>query len=60
MAETLLKREEILFLIEKWRRDIKGTDPKFWSKIAIIFFFCEKASSGMWEICPKILGGYEY
>ena len=39
----------------------KGTDPKFWSKIAI-FFFAEKASSGMWEIqiCPKILGGYEY
>ena len=39
--------------------NFKGTDPKFWSKIAI-FFFAEKASSGMWEICPKILGGYEY
>ena len=38
---------------------LKGTDPKFWSKIAI-FFLAEKASSGMWEICPKISGGYEY
>ena len=40
-------------------KNIKGTDHKFWSKIAI-FFFAEKASSGMWEISPKILGGYEY
>ena len=29
--------------------------------IIIIFFFLgEKVSSGIWETCPKILGGYEY
>ena len=29
--------------------------------IIIIFFFMgEKVSSGIWETCPKILGGYEY
>ena len=38
---------------------LKGTDPKFWSKIAKKNFV-EKASSGMGEILPKILGGYEY
>ena len=26
---------------------VKGTDPKFWSKIAFFFFFFGKASSGM-------------
>ena len=36
----------------------KGTDPNFGQKLQ--FFFAGKASSGMWEICPKILGGYEY
>ena len=24
------------------------------------FFLGEKVSSGIWETCPKILGGYEY
>ena len=28
--------------------------------IIIFFFFGEKVSSGIWEMCPKILGGYEY
>ena len=40
---------------------VKGTDPQILVKNCnIFFFFAEKASSGMWEICPKILGGYEY
>ena len=45
----------------------KVTDP-FWGHdflpilvIIIIFFFLgEKVSSGIWETCPKILGGYVY
>ena len=27
--------------------------------IIIFFFFGEKLSSGIWETCPEILGGYE-
>ena len=38
---------------------LKGTDPKFWSKIAKKFFV-ETASLGMGEMRPKILGGCEY
>ena len=41
----------------------KGTDPFFLPIliINIIFFFLgEKVSSGIWETCPKILGGYVY
>ena len=39
---------------------VKGTDPKFYSKIAKKKFFVEKAFSGMGEMRPKILGDYEY
>ena len=43
---------------------VTGTDP-FWGHdflpilviIIILFFFCEKVSSGIWETCPKIIGG---
>ena len=42
-----------------------GGQPLFFTNsghnIIIIFFFIgEKVSSGIWETCPKILGGYEY
>ena len=46
----------------------KGTDP-FWGHVFFtnfghnyhfLFFLREKVSSGIWETCPKILGGYEY
>ena len=37
---------------------LKGPTQNFRQKLQ--FFFAEKASLGMWEICPKILGGYEY
>ena len=43
---------------------IKGIDPfilatNFGHNYHFLFF-CEKVSSGIWETCPKILGGYEY
>ena len=38
---------------------LRGPTQKFGQKLQF-FLFAEKASSGMWEICPKILGGYEY
>ena len=34
--------------------NIKGTNPKFYSKMAKKIFFVEKASSGMGEMRPKI------
>ena len=38
---------------------LRGPTQNFGQKLPF-FFFAEKTSSGMWEICPKILGGYEY
>ena len=38
---------------------LRGPTQNFGQKLTD-FFFAEKASSGMWEICPKILGGYAY
>ena len=46
---------------------IKGTDP-FWGPLFLtnfghnylFLFLGEKVSSGIWETCPKILGGYVY
>ena len=49
------KKNKIAFL--------KGTDPFFKPILVIIiifFFMGEKLSSGIWETCPKILGGYDY
>ena len=45
------------------RYSFKVTDPFFLPILIIIiifFFFGEKVSSGIWETCPKILGGYVY
>ena len=41
---------------------LRGPTPFFLPilVIIIIFFMGEKVSSGIWETCPKILGGYEY
>ena len=42
---------------------LKGDRPLFLPILVIIilfFFMGEKVSSGIWETCPKILGGYEY
>ena len=47
-------------LLSAW---FKGTDPFFYPILVIIiifFFMSEKESSGIWETCAKILGGYEY
>ena len=38
---------------------LRGPTQKFGQKLHF-FLFAEKAPSGMWEICPKILGGYEF
>ena len=42
----------------------KGTNPYFLNCLGKndqnCFFFSGKVSSGMWELCPKLLGGYDY
>ena len=50
------KREEERGL----RRPIPFFLPIILVIIIIFFFMGEKVSSGIWETCPKILGGYEY
>ena len=45
----------IFFLYEDY-----GDRPKILVKNCKNVFFVEKASSGMGEMRPKILGGYEY
>ena len=43
---------------------LKGSNYYFlniWQKLSmLLLFFAEKVSSGMWEMCPNILGGYDY
>ena len=41
-------------------RACKGPTPNFSQKYQKKKKSIEKASSGMGEMCPKILGGYEY
>ena len=55
--EPLLKT--FLYYFKANTRPLKGTDTKFWSKITKKKIV-EKASIGMGEMSPKILGGYEY
>ena len=39
---------------------IKGIDPIITPNLSQKLFFAEKVFSGMKEMCPKILRGYEY
>ena len=39
---------------------LKGSTPSFLAILVKIIFFADKVSSGMWAMCPKILGGYDF
>ena len=64
LCENFSKIGPIIKKIPKFSDDpFKGTDPFFLPILIIIIIFSflgEKVSSGIWETCPKILGGYVY